>query len=1422
MNLYNNLSWEVINKYFENKYTLVNHHLDSYNDFFNTHIFRIINEKNPLKVHKNYNDDIDDFEFKCDLYIGGKDGSKLYFGKPIIYDKDRMHYMYPNEARLRNMTYAITIEYDVLIEITIIDENNNKINKNITLEKILLGRFPVMLHSDLCILKNMSSELKYNLGECKHDNGGYFIIDGKEKVVIPQEKFADNMIYIKENEESSLYSHSAIVRCASEDSSKPVRTLKMHIVKPSNTYSNNNIVIEIPNVKKPIPLFIVMRALGVISDYDIIEHCILNMNENKEFIQYFIPSVHDACTLFTQEGCIKFISTFTKYMNISYAMDILVNYLLPQIGEFSFKDKAFFLGHMAFSLLKVFLKIDKPTDRDSFKFKRVETSGILITDLFKEYYDLQQKNIQTKIDKELYEKEKKKLTENDIINAIEDNYYEFFKDKIVEEGFKKAFKGNWGAHSYSKKLGIVQDLNRLSYNSFISHLRRLNLPLDASAKVVGPRLLHNSQYGLIDPVDTPDGGNIGLHKSMSIMCVITTGYSRDLLVQWLRENLNLMYLEECEVKNIYYYLKVFINGCFVGVLDKLYENINELRMERRMGNIPLYTSISYSTKDKSIYLFTDPGRLCRPLFYTEKDSIPLVNKDISKIVMDKAISWNQLINGFNKSNDYVNKYDFKNSNTEVEKKSIIDYIDTNETESLLIANNYNDIFSNKKYTNLEIHPSLIFGVMGNQIIFPENNQFPRDLFSCGQSKQAVSLYHSNHMFRIDKAGIVLNYGQIPLIKSRYLKYLHNEELPYGENTIVAIMCYTGYNVEDAILINEGAVKRGLFRTTYYNMYESYEESDTVEGSNSESVFINVEKNNVMRKNKKYNYNYLDDNGLIKENTMMTDDKIVIGKAKITENNDYIDESIKPKKGQLGIVDKSYMTNGEEGFRIAKIRIREERIPAIGDKMASRAGQKGTIGLIIPECDMPFTEDGLRPDLIINPHAIPSRMTIGQLVECIMGKACCNMGGFGDCTGFISENEGFNLFGKILTEQGFHNHGEEILYNGMTGEQINSKIFMGPTYYMRLKHMVKDKINYRAKGPNMMLTRQPVQGRANDGGLRIGEMERDGVIAHGASAFLSESMLERGDLYYMAICNKTGAIAVYNESQNIFFSPFIDGPIQYSGLVENNIKIKNISHYGRSFSLVKIPYSLKLLIHELQVMNIQMRIITEDNIDNFESMSYSNNYKKLAFDEMSTLKEHLMNAQRKNRDDKHDKMMEKIENEQQLLESEKSLDEIEKNTSDTSVPYAPYNPEIENNNEQFEEDDENYVNQDSPAYHPPTTSESNNNNIIDDDDSIPYAPDMYDDEEDEDNIRVEENIEDAKDDNSLLQPEEIIKDEIKEDEKEKKDTLKEFGKLDEDDDSNDDSNDNDNQDGGSKKIVIDTTNNDEEPAVGNGKKIKLDL
>ena len=1294
------ISWKIIDTYFkDNPSSLVAHHLESYNDFFNGGINRIFKENNPARfIERETEDNKISGRNECLLYLGGKDGSRIYFGKPIIYDANHAHYMYPNDARLRNMTYGTTIHYDVEVDVIYYDEAlKERKTQSIVLEKIYLGRFPIMLKSNLCILNKLSPEVCFNMGECRNDYGGYFIIDGKEKLIIPQETFADNMLYVRANKPEDTYSYSAEIRSVSEDASKPIRTTSVRMVAPSSVLSNNQLVVDVPNVRKPIPLFILMRALGVISDKRIIETCLLDIERNSKYVDLFIPSVHDASKIFDQKTALEFIATFTKRQSVPSVLEILMNYFLPHIGTNNFLDKAYFLGTMVNRLLRVFTKEDKPTDRDNFKFKRIEQTGKLIYDLFREYYLIQKQEIMLAVDKEYYyNRGEYKASFSRLIEA---NYRDFFKQRSVEAGFRKAFKGNWGSQERTRRLGVVQDVNRLSWNSFISQMRKLNLPLDASAKVVGPRHLHGSQWGYIDPVDTPDGGNIGLHKHLSISTQITSGFSSYPLIQWLRAYTPMKILQECTPIYLSQNTKIIVNGNWIGVISEPIETITLLKLLRRNGVLPTYMSISFDYATNEIYMYTDAGRLTRPIYYIENSKASYDRAEFVDQLNSGKATWQQIVAGFKEKTDenfdirnnklYATMKDLYNSDqVDLNKfKAMVDFLDTSEEEGAMIATYVDELKKSKYYTHLEIHPSLILGVMGNMIIYPENNPYARDAFSCGQSKQAVSMYHSNYQMRIDKMGVILNCGQIPLLKSRYLDIINKEQQPYGVNAIVAIMSYTGYNVEDAILINQGAIDRGIFRTTYYSMYEAREESTKVAGSLVNAYFTDISKKEVSGLKAGYDYSYLDKWGMIKENTPLDDKMVLIGK--VTSSGDLnIDDSVTPKKGQLGYVDKSFITEGEEGFRLGKVRIREERIPSIGDKMASRAGQKGTIGLIIPEEDMPFTHDGVRPDLIINPHAIPSRMTIGQLIESLFGKACCAYGGFGDCTAFTTKGSNANTYGHMLTKAGFHSSGNQLLYNGMTGEQLRSDIYIGPTYYMRLKHMVKDKINYRARGPRTALTRQTVQGRANDGGLRVGEMERDAVISHGASAFLSESFLVRGDEYYMAVCNKTGMIAIYNPAQNIFLSPGADGPVKFHTTMDGKMNLEMISQYGRSFSLLRIPYSLKLLIQELQVMNIQMRIITNENVDTLMSMSYSDNIVKVTHHEVK-----FQSAKEGNEDDNIN---------QYVREYKRTIDKLFNKISNKRAP----------------EEIPAYVSstESSPVYNPNTSSEGKNNF-----ETPPYAP-----------------------------------------------------------------------------------------------------
>jgi len=1353
----NSFIWNIIESHFkDDPQSLVRHHTESYNDFFNSGIYKMFKETNPIRIQSKYdpnmarydpvaektNPELGYGEYKSQalLYLGGKDGSRIYFGKPVIHDEGRSHYMYPNEARLRNMTYSMTIQYDIEIEyIDILDNGElpkavgpdniplgagaddgeesesdeekyenfkskkmkdkdtdndeytggagagkqpikrqvrkqaNKrgvitpketalmremtersmVSKNVQkttvlIEKIYFGKFPVMVQSDFCILKGLNPATRFQMGECRNDLGGYFIIDGKEKVIVPQEKFADNMLYIrKDNDDTFLY--SAEIRSVSENVSKPIRTLSIKIMAPSTTLDNNNIVVNIPNVRKPVPLFILFRALGIISDKEIIQMCVHDIDKYSAMLDYFVPSIYESAGIMTQKTAIDFIAILTKGKTTETVLEILADYFLPHIGETNFVQKAYYLGHIVFKLLKVFAGIDNETNRDNFKFKRIETTGVLISDLFREYYNMQQKAIKLQLEKVLYYNQD--IYEDNLPSLINDNQ-NVFSDRIVEAGFKKAFKGNWGAQPHTKKIGVLQDMNRLSHNTMLSHLRKTALNLDSSVKLVGPRVLHASQWGFFDPIDTPDGGNIGIHKHLSISAYITKGISREHMIKWLREKVKLKFVEECSHIFISQNTRVFVNGFWAGMSEDPFQMVNYIKLFRRNGLLPIYISVSFDITQNTIFIYTDEGRLTRPIFYKDTDLgkffFEQEKNTIKNKINDEEFTWVNLVTGFNEKkieefhpNDMkiYELYELYELYEGVEKevnpakldrfiknKAIIDYIDTSESEDVLICLNMKTLLQegSQKYSHLEIHESLIFGMMCNLIPFPQNNPATRNSFSCGQSKQSVSLYHTNYQVRMDKSAVVLANPQIPLIKTRYMKTINGEENMYGENAIVAIMCYTGYNVEDAVLINEGAIKRGLFRTTYYSTYETHEEKVlNSEGKvETEKIFTNIENaTNIIGTKPDYEYNHLDTYGIVREGTEVHDKMVLIGMSSLADPKLGLrkDNSKVPKKGQLGIVDKTFITEGEEGERIAKVRVREIRIPAIGDKMASRAGQKGTIGLVIPESDMPFTRGGIIPDIIINPHAVPSRMTIGHLVECITGKACSAIGCFGDATAFNNDGTKIAQFGRTLVNNGFHSSGNDILYNGMTGEQIESEIFFGPTYYMRLKHMVKDKINYRAKGPRTALTRQTVSGRANDGGLRIGEMERDGIISHGATNFLTESMMERGDKYYMSVCNKTGMVAVYNPSKNLFISPMADGPIKFVGTIaENNIKVENITKHGRSFSVVCIPYTLKLLMQELQCANVALRIITDDNIEQIENMSFSKNIDLLTKKENNTV------------------------------------------------------------------------------------------------------------------------------------------------------------------------------------------------------------
>ena len=1181
------LGFTIISKFFkENPNFLVDHHLESYNRFINNDIYQLITQNNPISFNKNLKKiDGEDVAFhSCDMYIGGKKGNLIRFAKPILHENGVNNYLYPNIARLQNLTYAFSIVVDIEFEFKI----NNQVEETLMIKDIFFGDIPIMVQSQMCILHGMTPETRFNMGECKIDPGGYFIIDGSEKTIISQERFANNILRLSKTPNQDTYSYIAEIRSESEDESKPVRETKVRMISYNDEENINlkedemkrikqtvkqQLVVDIPNINMPIPLFIVFRALGIISDKDIIKMCV--PDDDPIMMELLRPSIYDAGKIYTQQLAIEYMAPFTKYLRDYHVYFILCDYFLPHINNlvepdrhFSYDllEKAHFLGYMVNKILRLSTDLDVPTDRDSFQFKRVEPSGVLLSDLFKEFYKAQIKDIIRTLDIAHNEHE-------GVYNEDPNAFKEFIvntlppimsKKRVTEKGIHSGFKGDWGSEIYTKRIGLSQELNRLSYSTAISLMRKCVMQMDENSVVMGPRYLHATQWGMMCPVDS-DGGDVGTHKQFSICTKISTGTSKIAILQLLqsyKEPIHCITITDSKPEILYMYTKIFVNGHWKYSTTTPHEILIDIKRKRRIGAVDKWISISFNIRENIIYIYTDEGRVYRPVLYIDED------KQLSFSKRDEKLSWQELIQG-----------------TEDHPCSV-EYIDCAESNTALISINHLQDYESTNFTHVEIHPSLILGYMGLQIIFPEHSPLPRNAFSCGQSRQAVSVYNTNYQNRMDKTGLVLNYGQIPLIKSFYMQHLNREYIPYGVNAIVAIMCYTGYNVEDAILLNKSSLERGMFNTSYFTVYEESEDEET-------KLFFAPNEELPQ----------FDENGIIREQTVI-DNKTPIINMSVNSKI----RQIYTKRDQQGYVDKTYMTTNAVGHRTVKIKICDERIPNIGDKFASRAGQKGTCGIVVPEIDMPFNDQGIRPDLIINPHALPSRMTLGQLIESLIGKVHLQHGSFGDCTAFNKKTD-TEFYGDKLREYDFHSKGVEVLYNGMTGEAIKTDIYVGPTYYMRLKHIVKDKINFRERGPMTGLTRQPVQGRANEGGLRIGEMERDGVVANGLNMFETESMMIRGDgtyidsenhtrkPYRITIDNVTGLIAIV--SKNSIYSPTIDGPMEIT-----DQGIQSVPKYEKRTSTINVPYAFKLFMQEIAAMNIQMRIITSDNLNHFDSMGWT--------------------------------------------------------------------------------------------------------------------------------------------------------------------------------------------------------------------------
>jgi len=827
--------------------------------------------------------------------------------------------------------------------------------------------------------------------------------------------------------------------------------------------------------------------------------------------------------------------------------------MLPHVGtdQYCETKKAFFFGYIIHRILSCALGRRRQDDRDHYANKRLDLAGPLLATLFRQLF------------KKLIRHLKQRL-QRSVDNHRDFNLTKAIKFETITNGLRYSLAtGNWSAQRGNvTKVGVSQVLNRLTFVSTLSHLRRLNTPIGRESKLAKPRQLHNTHWGMICPAETPEGQMCGLVKNLALMAYISVGSDHhpilEFLEEWSMEN-----LEEISPSQIPDATKIFVNGSWVGIHGNPEQLVQTLRALRRCDDVSAEVSIVRDIVDKELRLYTDSGRCCRPLFIVEDNKLLLRKEHIAKLNYDpnagsSAFTWPDLVH-----------------------KGLIEFIDTEEEETVMIAMTIEDLARARKeeleytYTHCEIHPSMILGICGSIIPFPDHNQSPRNTYQSAMGKQAIGVYATNYQLRMDTHGHILYYPQKPLVTTRAMPYLKFRELPAGQNAIVAIACYSGYNQEDSIIMNQSAIDRGLFRSVFFRTYSDQQKLDDVMGQPIHEKFEapNPEETLGMMRG---TYDKLDEDGLVSPGTRVSGGDIIIGKTTPIVNRD--DTPLrKPKKdsstplraAENGIVDQVVLTINSDNFTYVKVRVRSIRIPQIGDKFSSRHGQKGTVGMTYRQEDMPFTCEGIVPDLIMNPHAIPRRMTIGQLIECLLGKLSAIIGEEGDATPFTDVS--VEDISSMLHEQGYQSRGNEVMYNGHTGRRLEAQIFLGPTYYQRLKHLVDDKIFSRSRGKVQILTRQPLEGRARGGGLRFGEMERDCMISHGAARFLRERLYDQSDAYRVHVCDICGLIAIANFKKNTF---------ECRGC-RNKTEI----------SQVHLPYACKLLFQELMAMCIAPRMIT---------------------------------------------------------------------------------------------------------------------------------------------------------------------------------------------------------------------------------------
>ena len=1212
-----NLASSLISLYFKNSSTnLSRYAIDSYNYFVNKELPELLFNQNPTTILKEPLGPKEDgqYVYKTEIFIGGQadkaENLGIEFGYPIItLDGGKtVRRMFPQEARLRNLSYSATVLVDIRIKVTmttivagtgvggIAPVYAPQEILNVERKSFELFKLPIMLRSTLCVTNTIETHRLTTLGECQYDQGGYFIVDGAEKVLITSEDQAFNSIYAGKKPQADQ-KIAAWATCSSlNPKNKQIRRTALFLERETGA-----IRVSLPFVRGTVPLFIVFRAFGIQTDKDIVQMIVpdLDSDEMKILEPMLIACIHDAYPITDSYLAIQFLRTLTKGFLDETVLDILINNTFMHVPN-TFQAKALFLGEMSRQLLRVAADLDSNTDRDDIRNKRYLTAGTLVRELFTSCWKQWIKLITLNIDKE-YNYNRSIYEGMNFVNMFsEGNLPKMMDGDPLNLSILRGFRGKWGTDSTNERKGVIQPLARISYMDAMSQVRRVSL--DFTLKSPGPRRLHPSQCGFFCISEVPSGFSIGITKNASIFTIFSLAESTQGMLEFLYKKCGVVPPQKANQNKRQTYCRIQVNGGTVGFIRDPEIVVTVLKLCKQTGCTGPTTSISFNRSSRTVKIFMDEGRPCRPLWILRSDDTRV--SPLSKRIDE--IGWKGLIKGIlaeTRDRDFYDTGFVDPFPTEMVLQRYVDrmtpyasaleYVDPYEQNEAYISwNGSTDLEA--QHTHCEIHPSTMFGFVGSMIPFANHNQSPRNQLSCSQSKQGIGFYSSQFMNRFDTYGTQMCYGEAPIARTLYYDLIADGNMPYGVNCIVALASFDGYNMDDGILFNSSSIERGLFRHLSFKTYDGVEEKDSISGSLTKIGNPNRITNwTSLRPG--VDYSQLDEDGIIKEGAMVDSSTALIGRyTTFPETGQIKDASITPTVFTQGRVEKVVVLHQQNGFRLVHIRIFEMRVPELGDKFSSRHGQKGTIGMLRPAYDLPRCRNGITPDIIVNPHCIPSRMTVAQIMEMITSKVGAQCGAKMNATCFTNDERHHDVMGAALEAEGFDKNGEEIMYSPFTGKQYTSTIFSCPLYFMRLRHLTMDKLNARGAGRKEQRTHQPTGGRGNEGGLRIGEMERDVLIGHGIANFLDERMMKCSDEAEFWLCNSCGQIPIFNEEESIFVCPSCDGPVKFVGSTEETIEmIKPITRSRSTFAKVKMPYAFKLLNQELGTyMNLGMRFVHE--------------------------------------------------------------------------------------------------------------------------------------------------------------------------------------------------------------------------------------